>query len=70
MASAMSDLFTVSFVAASLVLRISVRGRVHQSAPLSALRCDVGSANHCSASRFDLLINADIARPISSADDS
>jgi hypothetical protein len=27
MASAMSDLFTVSFVAASLVLRISVRGR-------------------------------------------
>src|SRR5437870_1180507 len=27
MASAMSDLFTVSFVAASLALRISVRGR-------------------------------------------
>jgi len=33
-------------------------------------RCDVGSANHCSASGFDLLITADIARPISSADDS
>ena len=29
MASAMSDLFTVSFVAASLALRISVRGRHH-----------------------------------------
>jgi hypothetical protein len=33
MASAMSDLFTVSFVAASLVLRISVRGRQGKNAP-------------------------------------
>jgi hypothetical protein len=32
MASAMSDLFTVSFVAASLVLRISVRGRDRRNA--------------------------------------
>ena len=33
MASAMSDLFTVSFVAASLVLRISVRGRQGKNPP-------------------------------------
>src|SRR5436853_6138671 len=40
MASAMSDLFTVSFVAASLVLRISVRGRARAIAargPLGSL---------------------------------